>query len=74
MAWLQQRNTVPQTLPIIAANGNALAKYLASRGVFARTLPKDIGGQGACQNFARKFSFFEVVCQRFAIISESDDY
>ena len=23
----------------------------------ARTLPKDIGDQGACQKFARKFSF-----------------
>ena len=29
----------------------------ARGGGFARTLPKDIGDQGACQKFARKFSF-----------------
>ena len=47
----------PLPLMAIAANGNALAKLLASRSEFARTLPKDIRDQGACQKFARKFSF-----------------
>ena len=61
---------MPVTLPVTAANGNALAKYLASRGMcvyvcvgggggggwdFARTLLEYIRDQRACQNFARKF-------------------
>ena len=64
----------PEGSGMVAAKKNCAAKLcrslpqmamlwqstLPAGGEFARTLPKDTGDQGACQKFARKFSFLRL--------------